>query len=207
MPLSRIACHSAARGSRRAVFARLGGAQQRNLLLFLLLATLALPLRAQIPPSALSAKEVDDVREARYFPTDCILLFVKFDDLRVKEIQDLFAKPRRPGREEDTRDLLGQLTSIADELSDNLDDYGPRHVDLRKALPKVIEAADRWSSALKSVPDDEGYAVARKLALESLRDLREDATELAAEQTAWFKAHPPAKEEKTGEAPPIDIPR
>ena len=168
---------------------------------------LALPLRAQERESALSAKEVDDVREARYFPSDCILLFVKFDDLRVKEIQDLYAKPRRPGREEDTRELLGQLTSIADELSDNLDDYGPRHVDLRKALPKVIEATDRWSTALRSVPDDPGYAVARKLALESLRDLREGATELASEQTTWFKAHPPSKEEKDGVAPPIDIPR
>jgi hypothetical protein len=180
---------------------------RRRALIALALAALALPLRAQERESALSAKEVDDVREARYFPADCILLFVKFDDLRVKQIQDLYAKPRRPGREEDTRELLGQLTSIADELSDNLDDYGPRHIDLRKALPKVIEATDRWSTSLRSIPDDQAYAVARKLALESLRDLREGATELAGEQTTWFKAHPPAKDTDNGRAPPIDIPR
>jgi hypothetical protein len=124
----------------------------------------------------------------------------------MKEIQDLFAKPRRPGREQDSHDLYEQFTAITDELSDNLDDYGPRHADLRKALPKIIDATDRWSSALKSPPDDETYNVSRKIALESIRDLRESATELAAEQAAWFKAHPPAKEQN-GQAPPIDIPR
>ena len=180
---------------------------RRTIFALLALLALALPLRAQIRESALSDGEVNDIRQARYYPGDCVLLFVKFDDLRLKEIQDLYAKPRRPGREEDTRELLGQFTSIADELSDNLDDYGPRHADLRKALTKLLAAADRWSSALKSVPDDEAYAVARKLALESIRDLREGATELAAEQATWFKAHPPPKDEKDGRAPPIDIPR
>jgi hypothetical protein len=172
------------------------------------LLALAPTLPAQIRDSALSQKEVEEVRDARLVPVDCVLLFVKFLDLRTQEIQDLYAKPRRPGREQDTHDLLEQFTSIADELSDNLDDYGPRHADLRKALPKIIEAADRWSSALKSPPDHETYNVARKVALESVRDLRESATELNADQIAWFKLHPPNKQAKPNEtAPPIDIPR
>ncbi len=165
----------------------------------------ALPIRAQIQPSALSDTEVEQIRDARYVPASCILLFVKFLDLRTQEVHDLYAKPRRPGRETDTRELMEQFTSIADELSDNLDDYGPRHADLRKALPKILASADRWSTELKAPPEDESYSVARKLALESIRDLRESATELTAEQEAWFKAHPPSKEseEKNG---PIDIP-
>jgi hypothetical protein len=172
------------------------------------LTLLVVPVPAQIPDSALTQKEIEDVRDARYYPNDCVLLFVKFLDLRVQEIQDLYAKPRQPGREQDTHDLLEQFTSIADELSDNLDDYGPRHSDLRKALPKILDAADRWSSALKSPPDNDAYNVARKVALESIRDLREDATELQADQIAWFKAHPPAKQQQpNGTAPPIDIPR
>jgi hypothetical protein len=174
----------------------------------LLLAALALtpPLHAQQQESALSETEIEQVREARYYPSDCILLFVKFLDLRVKEIQDLYAKPRQPGREQDTHDLLEQFTSIADELSDNLDDYGPRHADLRKALPKILEAPDRWASALKAPPDDDAYSVARKIALESIRDLRESTTELTSEQAAWFKAHPPSKQ-KDQQPGPIDIPR
>jgi hypothetical protein len=171
---------------------------------------LALPLHAQIiRDSALTEAEVEQVRDQRYYPAECVLLFVKFLDLRTQEIRDLYTKPRRPGREKDTHDLLEQFTSISDELSDNLDDYGPRRVDIRKALPKIIEATDRWSSALKSPPDDEAYDVARKVALESIRDLRESATELEASQAAWFKAHPPSKEkgQNPDTAPPIDIPR
>ena len=184
--------------------------QNRALLLVALSAlTLCLaPLHAQQRESALSDAEVEKVRDARYFPSDCVLLFVKFLDLRTDEIHDLYAKPRRPGREQDTHDLLVQFTSIAEELSDNLDDYGPRHTDIRKSLPKIIEAADRWSSALKSPPDDPAYSVARKIALESIRDLRESATQLNSDQITWFKVHPPAKEPKNGNtAPPIDIPR
>ena len=174
-----------------------------------LLLALAPPLHAQINnDSTLSEAEIEQVREARYTPDNCVLLFVKFLDLRVKELQDLYAHPRRPGREQDTHDLIEQFTSIADELSDNLDDYGPRHTDIRKSLPKIIEAADRWSSALKSPPDDPAYSVARKIALESIRDLRESATQLNSDQITWFKVHPPAKEPKNGNtAPPIDIPR
>lgn len=179
---------------------------KKGLLLVAIFTLLASPLCAQIRQSALSDGEVEQIRDARYIPSECILLFVKFLDLRTKEIQDLYAKPRRPGREQDTHDLIVQFTSIADELSDNVDDYGPRHIDIRKALPKVVEATERWATALKSPPSDEAYDVARKLALESIRDLRESATELSAQQIAWFKAHPPAKE-KTERPGPIDIPR
>ena len=76
--------------------------------------------------------------------------------------QDLFAHPRRPGREEDAHDLFEQITAIADELDDNLDDYAPRHQDIRKALPKLIQATERWSSDLKTPPDNEAYNVSRK---------------------------------------------
>jgi hypothetical protein len=178
------------------------------LLAILALLLLAPSLHAQHDDNSLTQSEIDQVRDQRYYPSDCVLLFVKFLDLRVHEIQDLYSKPRRPGREQDTHDLLEQFTAIADELSDNLDDYGPRHADLRKALPKIVDATDRWSSALKSPPDDPAYAVSRKVALESIRDLRESATELQADQIAWFKLHPPGKQPKPGEtAPPIDIPR
>ncbi|HEX9200550.1 MAG TPA: hypothetical protein VF865_13380 [Acidobacteriaceae bacterium] len=179
----------------------------QTLLLSLALALLiASPLRSQERQSALSEKEVEAVRDARLVPSDCITLFVKFLDLRTREIQDLYTKPRRPGREQDTHDLLVQFTSIADELADNLDDYGPRHADLRKALPKVLDAVDRWSSALKSPPDEETYDIARKIALESIRDLRESVTVLNSEQIAWFKAHPPSKQ-KDQQNGAITIPR
>src|ERR1700677_2967400 len=88
----------------------------RLVLTFALLA-LAAPLRAQLRQSALTEAEIEQIRECRLVPNDCVLLFIKFLDQRTQDIHDLYAKPRRPGREQDTHDLTEQFTSIADELS------------------------------------------------------------------------------------------
>ena len=152
-------------------------------------------LRAQAHESALSDAEVETLRETAYVASDRVLAFVEFLDERSNSIQQLATKPRRPGREEDIHDLCEQFTSIADELDDNLDDYGPRHRDIRKSLPKLLAATDRWATALKTPADNQAYDVSRKLALEAVRDLRESSTKLIEEQKAWFLAHPPAKDE------------
>ena len=177
---------------------------------FLLQGSLALALLALCPSlyaqrsdSALSEAEIEKLRDSAYFPADRVITFIKFLDDRTKRIQDLFAHPRQPGREQDTHDLLEQFTAIADELEDNLDDYGPRHRDIRRALPKLVDATERWASAIKTPPEDEAYSVSRKLALESIRDLRESATHLIEEQRAWFAAHPPAKDNKSEPLGPI----
>ena len=179
---------------------------RKTCLALTILATLVLhpSLRAQSSDNSLSNAEIEQLRDSAYVPRDRVLVFIKFLDARSDAIQTLFNRPRRPGREQDAHDLLEQFTSIANELEDNLDDYSTRHSDIRKSLPKLLEATDRWSSALKSPPDNEAYNVSRKLALESVRDLRQDTTELIESQKTWFAAHPPAKEDKNG---PIDIPR
>lgn len=177
----------------------------RRICLALIVLVLCPLLHAQSSnENALSNAEVEQLRDAAYVPRDRVLVFIKFLDERSNAIHDIFAKPRRPGREQDTHDLLEQFTSIADELEDNLDDYSTHHSDIRKSLPKLLEATDRWASTIKSPPDNETYNVSRKLALEAIRDLREDTTELIDSQRTWFAAHPPAKENKSG---PIDIPR
>jgi hypothetical protein len=168
--------------------------------------TFVAPLHAQEQDHVLTDAEIDQLRESAYFPNDRVMVFIKFLDERNKAIQELFAHPRNPGREQDTHDLLEQFTAIADELDDNLDDYGPHHRDIRKALPKLVEATERWSSNLKTPPDNEAYSVSRKLALEAIRDLHDEATQLIEDQKAWFAAHPPAKEDKNKNGP-IDIPR
>jgi hypothetical protein len=156
---------------------------------------IAIPsLYPQGKESALSEAEVEQLRNVADAPSDRVLLFVKLVDTRVKTLQDLYAKPRRPGREEDTHDLLEQITLIADELDDNLDDYGPRHYDIRKALPKLIEATDRWTTAIKTPPENATYDVSRRLTLEAIQDIRDSAQKLEEEQKEWFLAHPPAGE-------------
>ena len=171
-------------------------------LLLVFALTLPVALHAQRSrDSALSEGEVEKLRDAAYVPSDRVAVFIGFLDTRTKSIQDLFAHPRRPGREEDAHDLFEQITAIADELDDNLDDYAHRHQDIRKALPKLLQATERWSSELKTPPANEAYNVSRKLALESLDDIRETATRLIEDQKAWFAAHPPSKENKDSALP------
>lgn len=175
----------------------------RTLIAVLLLAT-APHLHAQRESPALTDTEVEQLRDSAYVASDRILVFVTMLDERTKSVQALTTGPRRPGREQDLHDLLEQFTSIADELDDNLDDYGPAHRDMRKALPKLFAATDRWATAIKSPTDNPAYTVSRKLALEAIRDLREASTQLIEEQRTWFLSHPPPKETK-GE--PLTIPR
>lgn len=163
---------------------------------------------AQTRTGALSDGEIEQVRDSRMVPSDSIMLFIKFLDARAERIAAMYTKARRPGREQDTHDLMEQFTAVADELDDNLSDYGGRHADLRRALPKLLQAVDRWATVIRTPPEDDAYAVSRKIALESIHDLQQAATEMTAEQQAWFKAHPPLKEtdqrQSNGE---ITIPR
>ncbi len=149
---------------------------------------------AQDADAAMSEAEIDQLRDSAYVPVDRIAVFIKMLDTRAASLQTLVAKPRRPGREDDLHDLLQQFVSIVDELNDNLDDYGPRHRDLRKQLPKLLEATDRWSTALRSPADSDVYKVSRSLALEGVQDTRDETKKLIDEQKAWFAAHPPTKD-------------
>jgi hypothetical protein len=172
----------------------------KRLVLILLVLGLSPLLRAQHNDEALSEGEIEQLRDSAYIANDRVMVFIKLIDVRVKALQDLYAHPRRPGREQDTHDLLEQFSSLADELNDNLDDYGPSHRDIRRSLPKLVEATERWATAIKTPPDDPNYKVARNLALEAIRDLREESTELIEQQRTWFAAHPPPKENPNNNA-------
>lgn len=154
---------------------------------------------AQRNEATLSEGEIEQLRDSAYVANDRVMLFIKLIDVRIKSLQDLYARPRRPGREQDTHDLMEQFTSLANELSDNLEDYGPQHRDIRKALPKLIEATERWATAIKTPPDNDAYKVSRRIALESIQDLREQSSEMIPEQKAWFLAHPPPKKQSPAE--------
>jgi hypothetical protein len=158
-------------------------------------------LQAQRHEDALSEAEIEQLRDTNRLPNDRVLVFVKFLDERTDKIRDLTTKPRRPGREQDLHDMMEQFVSIADQLEDNLDEYGPRHNDVRKALPKLLHAIDRWASVIKSPPDDDAYNVSRKLCLETIRDLREDTEHLIEDQKTYFAAHPPKRDAEGNQVP------
>ena len=150
--------------------------------------------RAQDHEPALSEGEVEKLRETAADAPDRLLVFVAFLNRRSDLIDQQTAGKRQPGREQDLHTLMEEFTSILDDLEDNLDDYRKRHWDVRKALPKLIAATERWGTSLKTPPDREEYSVSRKLALESLHDVHESAVQMVEEQRAWFKEHPPVRE-------------
>jgi hypothetical protein len=162
--------------------------------------------RAQDDDSSMSQKEIESLRDAAYIPNDRVMAFVKILDTRDQEITELLAKPRRPGFNQDMHDLLDQFAAIADEFNDNLDEYQSKHRDIRKALPKLVSAIDRWSTTLRAPADDQSYNIVRKMALDSLKDMHETATTMETEQAAYFKAHPDAVKTEKERADPEHAP-
>ena len=160
------------------------------------------PVEAQVHerPSALSASEVERLREAAIDPAARVLVFVDFLNDRATRIEKLSAGTRHAGREEDLHDVMEQMTSILDDLADNLDDYDQRHRDLRKPLPKLVAATERWGTALRTPPEHEAYAVQRKLALQALDEVHETAAKLVDDQKQYFKDHPPGKTPSSGKS-------
>lgn len=162
------------------------------------------PVRAQVADDVLSQGEVDSLRDAAFVPMDRIKVFEQILDDRQKRIDDLMA--RRRGHTDfgsEMHDAIDQFGAIADELNDNLDEYSRRHRDVRKAIPKLIQATERWSTALRAPAEDDAYAVVRRIALDNVKDTREIAESLQTDLDAYFKAHPDAeKEEKKRNADP-----
>lgn len=149
--------------------------------------------RAQAGEGTMSDAEVEALRDVAFVPVDRISEFEKILDKREKQIDALVAKRWYPGRAEDLHDLMAQMAEIADELSDNLDEYKKNHRDVRKALPKLVLGIERWSSSLRAPADDKAYNIERKLALDGLKDMRDEAEQMETEEAAYFKAHPEAE--------------
>jgi len=160
---------------------------------------------AQAGDGVLSDREVEDLRDASFVPVDSITTYEKFLDRREKAIDELLAKPRHAGRELELHDLIDQIGAIADELNDHLDAYDTKHRDVRKVLPKLLLATERWSTALRSAPDNDAYKVVRKVALDAVKELHDAVTAMQPEQEEYFKAHPDAaKLEKQRMSEPHD---
>jgi adenylosuccinate lyase len=100
-------------------------------------------------------------------------------------------------------DAMDQFGAIADEMNDNLDELNAQHRDLRKILPKLVKATERWTTALRAPGDDDAYKVARRIALDAVKDMHDLALQMQASEEAYFKAHPEAaKEEKARKSDP-----
>ena len=164
----------------------------------------SLPAHAQAAEDVPSQKEVDTLRDAAFVPSDRILAFEQFLNDREKHIAELI-RGRRGHTDYggDMHEAIDGFGQIVDELNDNLDEFSRAHRDVRKVLPKLLQATVHWSETLQSAADNEAYNVVRRIALDNLKDTHEIAQGLQTELDAYFKAHPEAeKAEKKRSADP-----
>ena len=164
---------------------------------FLLLAT---SLLAQTKRhDALNDNEIDQLRETAQEPEKRLPLIVEFARARLAAIDQMRQDPRfadeRPQR---IHDLLQDFGQIMDELSDNLDDYADRKVDIRKPLAKVIEGTTEFQLKLRSLKEsaDAGGGASKEGSTyrfvlqddtESVNSTLDDARKLLDEQNAAIK--------------------
>lgn len=166
--------------------------------LFLGITALTAVCFAQRHSTALSEMEEESVRDAADDPARRIAVYQAIVEARIKRIQEILADQRAQGRREDIRENMDEIAGLVDELEDNLDEYDGKHRDLRKPLPKLLDATLRWESVLKQPPSDDRYNLVRTLALEAVADVKKEAGDMLPSQQAYFKEHPPDKNANPG---------
>lgn len=138
----------------------------------------------------MSDAEVESLRSTAAVPMERLVAFERMLNEREHTIDTLVAKPHRPAFASDMHDALAEFSGIADELNDNLDDYSKDMRDVRKELPKLVAATERWATSLRSAGEDERYKVARRIALDTLKDTHDLAVALQDAQAKYAKEHP-----------------
>src|SRR3954447_12966104 len=153
----------------------------------LLCASLSVAQKEKREP--LTSAQVDEIREAGIYPDDRISLYTKFINEHADTIKGLTPRGKSGSRAQRLDGELQDLTSLMDELGENLDVYSDRKADIRKALKGLNDAAPRWVGILRALAGEPGFELSRKEAIESVEDLADQAKRLLTEQTDYFNAH------------------
>src|SRR5262249_48669195 len=120
----------------------------------------------------------------------------------VETIKSLTGRIRSGARAKRMDDELLDLTALLDELGSNLDQYGERKADLRKSLKSLCEQSKQWVDALNAIPSEPGFDLSRKEAVESGKDLAEQAAQMLKEQNEYFDLHKDEKGQERAEPKP-----
>ncbi len=165
----------------------------RLALVVVLLLTVAAAQRRRDP---LTSIEADQVRDAADEPLRRLPLFVKFTQMRMEALDQLRANPKAGAdRGQQIHDLLEDVTTLIDELNDNIDDYDARARDLRKPLKQVITVATEFQAKLKGLKgatatdpraarESKDYAFALENAIDAANSLLDNAQKTLADQIA-----------------------
>lgn len=137
----------------------------------------------------LTEVQVDKIREAGIDPDARIKLYTQFVGEHVDTIKGLTPRIHSGARAKRMDDELQDLTALMDELGSNLDQYGERKADMRKSLKMLTDESKRWLDVLNALPTEPGFDLSRKEAIDSEKDLADQAAQMLKEQTEYFDLH------------------
>lgn len=147
----------------------------------------------------LNDAQIEQIREAGVYPDGRIKLYVKFIGERVDTIRGFSNRGRSAARAHRLDDELQDLAELMDELGSNLDQYGDRKADMRKALKTLNDVMPDWLKVLQTLPAEPGFELSQKDAIDATKDTADVASQLLKEQTAYFDLHKDEKGQERAE--------
>lgn len=132
------------------------------------------------------------IAEAGIDPAARIDLYTKYINDRADTIKRLIPRSES-ARDQRIDNELQAFSSLIDELASNLDEYGGRKADLRKALKPLNESIAHWQSILHGLPNDPVFEISRNDAADAVSDLASQTKQLTSDQDTYFKEHKNAK--------------
>ena len=169
----------------------------RSLALAAVLIVTSAPLWAQIHDrDPLTDAEVDQLRETAIEPEKRLKLMVEFTKARMTSLEQVRTDPKAKDRGKRMHDLLEDISTLVDEIDDNVDDYNERSADLRKPLKQVVEMDSDFQAKLhelknaendpKNVDEASDYKFALDDAIESVDQSATTNRKLLDEQNVKF---------------------
>ena len=137
----------------------------------------------------LTEAQIEAIREAGIFPEDRLNLYTKYVDEYAERIKELSFRKSSGARAKKLDDQLLDMTSLMDELDDNLEQYTDRKADVRGALKKLNDAVPQWVRILNALAGEPAFDESRKDAIEDCEELEGDVKRLLTEQTDYFNLH------------------
>ena len=128
----------------------------RSLTLVAVLIVTSAPLWSQIHDrDPLTDAEVDQLRETAIEPEKRLKLMVEFTKARMTSLEQVRTDPKAKDRGKRMHDLLEDISTLVDEIDDNVDDYNERSADLRKPLKQVVEMDSDFQTKLHELKNTE----------------------------------------------------
>ena len=169
----------------------------RSLAFVAVLVVTSAPLWSQIHDrDPLTDAEVDQLRETAIEPEKRLKLMVDFTKARMTSLEQVRTDPKAKDRGKRMHDLLEDISTLVDEIDDNVDDYNERSADLRKPLKQVVEMDNDFQTKLhelkntendpKNIDEASDYKFALDDAIESIDQSAATNRKLLDEQNVKF---------------------